>query len=717
VRAFVVVVSALLVGCQTPPGVGGVTDATPEVPDAPPPPPPDAAAAADAPPSPDAPPPDAPPTPDAAPPDAGRPDGPPPVDAAPPPDGGSVLDPYGITLLDVSFGAVGVWMHGGRSDDDLWGVGSGAAIGDVDGDDDRDVVLARIDDSASGYSGGPSTILRNVGSGMSAFSVDTTMSAANAGTRGHAAALGDMDRDGDLDLFIGMEGPDKLFENDGAGFFTDVTAAAGVAGLDVDVTMGAVWADLNQDGLLDLYVLQHTHSSPPLPAPDAADRLFLNLGDGTFEDVTALAGTIADGSGQAVAVFDFQGTGIPVIYVANDRFAVDGFSVFGDEDLLPGDDWFELTSISDSGVPHYTQRNDVRGVLAQRSSMGIAIADVDGDLTPDVYVTDWGRNDLYLNPTPGGPLVETLVYNFGMRLDPLGTMLISWSARFLDLDRDGLNEIFVVNGSIGVPVTCTMYAQLDHYMRQGTPGAAYDWVTGQVGLPWPPTCTPSLAPAAGRGAAWGDLDGDGDHDMVLTPSVEPYRLYRNDTPAVNHAVRLRLAGTVSAPNAAGARMIVTRLDGSPHAAFLYAGGDTLSQSDLPLEVGIGGDTAVLSAYVHWPSGFVQRVDGLPGFAVDTDVVVIEPNWLDLWPRSVDPGDPAPVLTYTVMDETGTPVGAAGAGHVVEVVRSDGVAVVVNDMGDGTYTAVLPHPGVVRRTVLTVSVDGVVQRPRYMLNFH
>ena len=514
----------------------------------------------------------------------------------------------------------------------------------------------------------------------------------------HGVALGDFDGDGDLDIFVAAKRrPDFLLRNDGHGHFTDVTAAAGVGGLADDDTAGAIWFDANNDGLLDLYVVSYTEASPPFPNDVARNRLFLNLGDGTFADVSAASGTDSDGASQVAAAFD-DGTGNLVLYVANDRFCLDG--VPGTQPLanLPPDAWLQRDSIDDQGVPHFTDLAAAKGIIACRSSMGIGISDLDGDGKPDLLVTDIGKKSLYLSSsTPGAdPLAAAAAMGLSAELEPSGYPYVTWGARFLDLDRDGLPEMMMVNGSLNRPLLCQDFHQLDLYLRVTAPGAMFSDITGAVGLPTTLGCAFADFPIAGRGLIVGDLDGDGDDDLVVAPWNEAFRIYRNDTPSGNHYVRLRLAGTVSAPDPVGARVVFQKEDATTVTAFRVAGGDTYSQSDSPIELGLGAQTFV-AAVITWPSGAVTQTGPLP---IDQEVVVSEPEWLHLSARVASASDPAPILTVRTMS-------------MPTATRSDGVPVVFS-AGDEVYFAPLPHPGVARRTVITVTIDGTTYPARPMV---
>jgi hypothetical protein len=632
------------------------------------------------------------------------------VDATPDDD---LNNPFGITLAQLPAGDLAQAMETG----DPGGVffinaGQGASIGDLDGDGDLDIVLARIAESVIG--GGPTLVLRNESpeGGPIRYSVDESIVVHTAAKNVLATGLADYDDDGDLDLFLACLDENLLLRNSGDGTFSDVTEQAGVAGTNLDASPGVVWADLNGDGLLDLYVI---NGVDPFTFTLRPNSFFLNLGDGTFADVSEETNTASFGAAQAALVADLDADGVVELYLGNDDLSSDGVP---SERVWPSDQLYVRQSITDEGVPVFQDAAEARGVLTYRSSMGVALADYDADGDFDLYITDTGDNELYLLDA-ATQTYSNAAESFGVLAGRSAeqTQLVSWGASPLDLDRDGALELFVVHGAI-LPLSSYdennpfPYGQLDIYYRQPSPGAPFVAITKSVGLPVHANLGETDKGIMGRGAYWGDLDRDGDDDLLLGAYADTFRLYENRTLSTGHYVRLRLRGTASSPDPIGAIVTVETDDGASITAQYARDGQPYGSGDAVLEIGLG--TALPTAiHIAWPSGLEQTLSSI---AADTEVVVREPDWLALSARAVTAGDPPPVLTYRAVDDDGAPLGSAGAGREVAVSRTDGLGVEVVDVGDGTYTAQLVHPGSTRRIRLLVSVDGSELRASPMLTY-
>lgn len=526
--------------------------------------------------------------------------------------------PSGIQFTDVTRAAFAGPLFGGPSVAGYDFVGSGAALADLDGDGRLDLVLARNDDPASPLRQ-PSALLRNAATdGRIRFVEDPGFAPLVAGRRCHGVAVGDFDGDGDRDLFLAASGADLLLANDGSGHFTDITAAAGVAGPDDDVSVGALWADFDQDGLLDLYVV----GIPPGDRqPLRNDRLYLNRGGGRFEDVSATSGACGSQASWVALADDFDRDGRLDLFVGNDTFLA----------RTQRDAILSVAEVVD-GRPRFVDRTPAVLAERERFTMGAAVGDLDGDGFDDLYLTSIGGSSL-LYGDAAGPAREAGA-ELGLDaasmtvLSPPASLVdvrarIGWGASFVDLDRDGAPELYVVDGATTSASTPESRAQSDLLFWRPPGAARFDDITAAVGLAVPDPRDDGGPALLGRGLVVGDLDGDGDDDLVVTPYLQSYRVLRNDTPRRHHSVRVRLVGTRSSPTPVGAELVVTRGDGKVVRARLTAGGEVHSQSDDVLVAGLG-DAAVAEAWVLWPSGAAERIDARDDFALDRTLAIVEP---------------------------------------------------------------------------------------------
>jgi hypothetical protein len=488
-------------------------------------------------------------------------------------------------------------QRSGRLPEDM---GSGVAVGDVDGDGWPDVFL--VDSGPLDGPAGRSRLFRNLGGGR--FEDVTDASGIELAALGMGAAFCDVDGDLDLDLFVTTYGTCRLFANDGAGRFTDVSARAGLADR-TGFWAGVAVADYDRDGALDLYVCGYVdfdearkgeHVSqfgmdiPVLINPSAFEPtpnlLLRGHGDGTFEERAAAAG-VDDPRGRSLgALFcDLNGDLWPDLYVAND---------VSDNALLVnrGDGTFE-------------DRTAAALVGDYRGAMGLAAADFDGDLDLDLFITHWvaQENALYQSKSPpkGGGAPAPLLYfdvadSYGVGF--AGLQQVGWATRFFDYDNDGALELFVVNGS-------TIPTRED--ARALTPMKSQLFWRSSAGRGWFHDMG-ALAgaffdePHVGRGGATLDYDLDGDEDLIVCLHGERARLLRNDGGNERPAARLRLRQPEGNRFAVGARVEV-EVGGATRLDVTETQGSYLSQHVVgELAFGLGASSQVDRVRVTWPDG-------------------------------------------------------------------------------------------------------------------
>ena len=431
---------------------------------------------------------------------------------------------------------------------------------------------------------------------------------------GMGCAVGDYDNDGFVDLYVTNYGPNVLYHNNGDGTFSDVTAQAGVD--DSRWSSSAAFADLNGDGLLDLYVANYVdwrlaidracYSSTgvrdycsPITYKPAGDNLFFQRAGGRFENVTAQTGIDRDrGNGLGVVCADFDGDGLTDIYVANDGtpnflWIAHPDGTFVDRALLAG------AAVNDGGMPE--------------AGMGVTAQDFDGDRDLDIFVNNLKdeTSTLYLNDGRG--LFEDATIRFALAVS--SRLFTGFGTCWFDYDNDGRLDLFSANGAVyyldalaGDPYPYHQPNTLWHH-------------TGSAGAPRFEDVSDRGGPHFGisevsRGAAFGDIDNDGDIDVVVSNQNAPLRLLRNEVGAQGHWLSVRLEGRVSNRSAIGARVALSLPDGGTLWRRVHAEGSYCSANDLRVHFGLGQATSCGDLVVHWPSG---RVESWPGPAVDTHV--------------------------------------------------------------------------------------------------
>ena len=423
------------------------------------------------------------------------------------------------------------------------------------------------------------------------------------GDFGMGACAGDVDNDGWIDLYVTSFGPNALYRNRGDGTFVDVTRASGV-GTPV-WSAGCAFADLDRDGDIDLFVANYVDAdrtrSPfcgnakrgirvychPLNFNALPGTLYRNDGRGTFTDVSDKAGVAAHrGRGLGVVVTDYDADGWPDVLVAND--SVPNF-LFRNS----GDGRFVETALG-AGVAVATDGQ-------ARAGMGIDAADYDGDGRPDVIITnlDFEMHSLFRGLRDGLFAHATVESGVG----PATLPFVGFGAAFFDADHDGQLDLAIANGHImdNAPQyrSGAVYAQRKLLFRNS--GARRFVEIGR-------SAGPGFAlEKVGRGLAAGDIDNDGDLDLLVTNNGQSADLLRNDGGGAN-ALVVR-AVTRTNRDAVGARIRVVT-GGKAQVRDIRAGSSYLSQNDLRQHFGLGGAASVDRIEVTWPTGKLETVAGV-----------------------------------------------------------------------------------------------------------
>lgn len=481
-------------------------------------------------------------------------------------------------------------------------VGGGVAMLDYDGDHQLDLYFpgggAISSASPPQVTGAPPGLFRNLGEWKFAAVTEPAGLADPATFRDdytHGAIAADYDRDGFVDLFVTAYGRCRLFRNQGDGtWLDDARSDATSSGPSFSGwSTAAAWADIDNDGLLDLYVGQYLDWNPrqnptcldargqrdvcpPQRFPPAVDRLFRNVGDGTFQEVTEKLQNSAPGRALGVLAADLNGDGRVDFYVANDAGA--NFLYLGAAD----------GSLVDSAL--------TAGVAFQEfglpeGSMGVDAGDFNGDGRADLWVTNFELEDnsLYVGEPDG--LYRHATVSAG--LAGVCFAQVGFGTVFDDLDGDGRQDLFVLNGNVFYGGGQSGYKQRSFLFRNRE-GKRFENATVHGG--------PYFSVGhAGRGAALGDLDNDGDLDLVTVHQNDPVTLLQNRRHS-DQWVRLRLRGVAQNSEGIGATLRI--VDGDRTSTrWVRSGAGYLSQFDPRMLVAARGPVDVT---VLWPGGRRER---------------------------------------------------------------------------------------------------------------
>ena len=500
-------------------------------------------------------------------------------------------------------------------------MGSGAALFDFDNDGDLDVFIVQGNVLEPGSKAGDTLfrwrgsepprgrlfrndlVVAKDGSRVLKFTDVTEKSGIIADGYGMGVAVGDINNDGRPDLYITNLGHNQMYLNKGDGTFVDVTKKTGTD--DERWSTSASFFDYDQDGWLDLMILNYadfsvTRSPACYAATTARDyctprvfrapgnRLFHNKGDGTFEDRTVAAGIDKEfGHGLGVVTADFDGDGWVDIYVAND----------GDPNQL----WINQKN--------GTFKNEalLAGAAVNRdgkaeAGMGVDAGDVDANGTEDIFITHLmdETNTLFMNLGKG--LFEDRTREAGLGMP--GTRFTGFGTLFFDYDNDGWLDLLVANGAVQL---------LPELMRKGDP-----YPLGQPNQLFHNTGKSTfeeVSPQAGeafqllevsRGAAFGDVDNDGDADVLITDNNGPARLLLNQVGNRNHWLGLRLIGQDIKRDMLGAQVEIVISKNQTLRRRVRTDGSYLSANDPRVVAGLGSAVQVEAVRVRWPDGAVDE---------------------------------------------------------------------------------------------------------------
>ncbi len=502
-------------------------------------------------------------------------------------------------------------------------IGSGVALIDYDNDGDLDVYLLQgallnqkksMKESLFSPPSGPLTnkLFRNqlIEEGKLRFSDVTVKAGVEGRGFGLGIAVGDYDNDGDLDLYVTNSGSNILYRNDGDGTFRDVTAYAGVD--DPRLSTGATFLDYDSDGDLDLFVLSYADFTIEgnkdcydslgrqdycLPAQyhPLPDRLFQNNGDGTFRDVTNESGIAsATGAGFGITCADYNSDGWIDVYIANDGtpnhlWNNKGDGTFEEIGLLAG------VAFSGDGMVE--------------AGMGVSTADFDSDGHEDIFVTNLSGETHALYRNDGSGFFMDVRLRF--RLAAPSFPFTGFGAAWFDFDNDGDLDLFAANGSVrtvavlrGTPYPYQQANQL--FLNDGS---TFVEITDKAG--------PALElHEVSRGAAFGDIDNDGDIDIVVSNNNGPVRLLSNVGKYANHWLKVLLQRADGTPYGVGSLVGLLQEGKNPLWRRAHTDGSYLSANDGRVHFGLGREAKVTGLVVRWLGGNAEVWTG-----VDVDEIL------------------------------------------------------------------------------------------------
>ena len=491
----------------------------------------------------------------------------------------------------------------------------GVAVIDYDNDGKMDLFFtngAKLPENRKTSPAYYNALLRNRGDGT--FEDVTAKAGLSGETLGYSfgIAVGDYDNDGNEDIFVANAGRNTLYHNNGNGTFTDVTVGSGLESKPENVlSVGAAWFDFDNDGLLDLIVSNYTVWTPetdkrcgptdesvagkgssqahhvesycsPKLYRSVSQRLYRNLGNGYFADVTESSGlSKALGKGMGIAVADFTGNGRMDIFIANDTepnslFLNQGDGTFKEEALLYG------AAYGQGGAPV--------------SSMGADAKDFDNDGWVDIVYNDLSGQLFGLLKNQDGRYFDDVSVDTGIA--KLSRPYAGWSIGFVDFNNDGWKDIYSANGDVD---NLSSNSKQHDSMFENIGGKTFIDVSDDMGQDFEPL-------GYQRGSAFVDLNNDGWIDLVVTSLGEKPRILMNKALKGNHWTTLDLRGHVSNRDAIGAKVKVTTKSGRALYEHVTTSVGFMSTSDKRVHLGLGQESEIREIEITWPSGIVQRIE-------------------------------------------------------------------------------------------------------------
>ena len=500
---------------------------------------------------------------------------------------------------------------------------AGVALLDYDGDGWLDIYLVNGAAIPSLQKESPAYWNRLYRNNHDGTFTDVTEQVGLAGAGyGMGVAVGDYDNDGRPDIFLANVTGNQLFHNNGNGTFTDVTEKAGLSGAKLNGrkmwSVGAGWFDYNNDGLLDLFVVNYcvweVNKDPLCLLKDGVraychpknyaslhNSLYRNNGDGTFTDVSEETGIAAHmGKGMSVSFADYDGDGYLDAFVANDTTPAFLFH------NLHGKKFEEVGEMA--GVAY-----DPQGFTL--SGMGSDFRDVNNDGLPDIWYTAVEHESFPLLRNAGGGVFDDVNATSGLQST---NEMSGWGNGIFDFDNDGWKDLFVARANVldnvSVLTPNRKYPEPNSLFRNLGNGKFTD-----VGRSAGPDFQ---VEAPHRGVAFGDLFNDGRIDAVVTVLNGPVELLRNISNTGNHWILLKLVGTKSNRMGIGAQIHITTEDGQQQWNEVTTAVGYASSSDSRVHFGLGANQRVKDVEIRWPSGIRQALHDV---AADQILTVQEPQ--------------------------------------------------------------------------------------------